>query len=401
MAFYDDQIAYNLDGDGFVDAYSSGGSSDLFYTAPEYSTADMGLYDDEMMLSSSIPGASVDYYALGGDGTMYSSPLDYSSSSYFAEPAYTYSRHHHGHPILHRDDLYSCMDWLDREMPLYEAWGDYSSWTAGNYALADLMHYQRQLELDTALHDSERMRRWEERLRLEALNDVERRLRYQTMEPMLRSRLGLTTGYWSSQYGGWLHGQDLGYLRNLTLRRGLFSTPFRRSWLQYPTLQQRFMPYLSRSTRSPPRQYNRPRRASTTGYVAAQSVLPNQQMNFHSQPQFRSRSLSNDSAYGMREHELQLLLRNAELRASLTSLNPTERARALDEARSLKQQLEAAHRLARDIDRQERRSDAVARARQVLNMQREVQAELDARRELRELDSLSDFGARRSIYGSF
>lgn len=90
----------------------------------------------------------------------------------------------------HGDDyLWENMSYLDQELPLYQAWGDH--WTDDNYALADLMHYQRQLEFDTALNEEERLRRWEDRLRWESLDEAERSLRYRSMEPYHLSSLGL------------------------------------------------------------------------------------------------------------------------------------------------------------------------------------------------------------------
>lgn len=102
---------------------------------------------------------------------------------------------------------------MDREMPLYEAWGDYGGWGDDQYMFADLMassclplvmheltlplqqHYQRQLEMDTALNEQERLRRWEERLRWEELDEAERSMRYRSMDPYALSSLGLSGSF--------------------------------------------------------------------------------------------------------------------------------------------------------------------------------------------------------------
>lgn len=54
------------------------------------------------------------------------------------------------------------------------------------------MHYQRQLEMDRALSEQERLARWEERLRWEELDDAERQLRYRQMDALSLQRLGLS-----------------------------------------------------------------------------------------------------------------------------------------------------------------------------------------------------------------
>ncbi|KAK4051839.1 hypothetical protein OIV83_002544 [Microbotryomycetes sp. JL201] len=381
-----DEAYYGLDGDGLFNVYSSGGSSDLFYT-PECSDVglDMSHDDTESFYPGvSMPGAFVDeQYA--PSGAIYGSPLDFARvpRSYWSEPMYT---HDHSRVPFPEAELFLRTHWAPPEMPLHEAWGDELSWSADNWALADLMHYQRRLELDTALNEAERLSWWEERLRWEQLHDDERQRRYQNMNTTLRDALGLSSGYWGSIHGSF-HGRDLSYLRNLTLSRELFPAAYRSSWMQYPGLHRRFMPYLSPSSRLPHRLFSRPRRSSTMDYIATPPGIPSRHTQA-AEPELRSTSLSNESAINLREQELRLLLRNAELRSSLTSLSTTERARALEEARQLKQQIDDERRLARGIDRQERFSDAVARARHILEAQRGVERELEMRRELRACRSL-------------
>lgn len=92
-----------------------------------------------------------------------------------------------------KDDLYDSMSYVDRELPLVDAWGmDVAGWGDEQAGLADLVYYQQQLETNRELDESERMRRWEERLRWEELGEEERRMRYSTMDPYMLQTLGLS-----------------------------------------------------------------------------------------------------------------------------------------------------------------------------------------------------------------
>lgn len=127
------------------------------------------------------------------------------------------------------------------------------------------MSYSRQLELDQALSDAERQRRFEERLAWEEMEESERARKWRIMDLDSRRRLGvhgtihftiqhsdvlfadhfsLTVGWWGSHYGTPL---DLTYLRrSVPLTRGIFSTPFRALFSRHQGLTSRFSPYLSR-----------------------------------------------------------------------------------------------------------------------------------------------------------
>lgn len=152
-----------------------------------------------------MPGGWVgDDYGYGGGGV--GTGLDYGGSYGGGYEEYGYGGWGDGY------DLYGGMSWLDREMPLAEAWGDYGGWGDHQYQFADLLvsrapslfpderadevrrrqHYQRQLEMDTALNEQERLRRWEERLRWEELDEAERSMRYRSMDPYSLSSLGLS-----------------------------------------------------------------------------------------------------------------------------------------------------------------------------------------------------------------
>ncbi|KAK4058412.1 hypothetical protein OIO90_000570 [Microbotryomycetes sp. JL221] len=394
MSFYDDAFGYDRDlaydaGTAYGSSGSGSGSSvyfDAHGLSPDLTSYDRAGADLHYDLSTNMPGAFVDDlgYGTSAVGAASLEPQIYDNYS---------PRYRDQDALVSQDpafsphdsyDLYESMYWLNDDLlPLAELWGD--SWTSSNYGLADLMYYQRQLELDQAIDEAERLRRWQDRLRWEALDDAQRHLQYQAMDPYRRSCLGLSSGYWGAHYGG-QHGVDLGYLRGLSLARGVFSSPYRSMWSRFPSLSRRYGPHLNRPPIRHHRQFARPRRTTLAD--------------------FRSRSLSNDAALSLRDEELRLRLRIAETRASLTSLSPAERARALEDARYLKQQLSHEHRLAREIDRQEAQLDAVATAQELANRRQELEAERNMSRELQDVAFMSQYNdighhrRRRSMFNS-
>ncbi|GAA5838421.1 hypothetical protein JCM11251_004932 [Rhodosporidiobolus azoricus] len=256
------------------------------------------------------------------------------------------------------------------EMSLYGAWGE-DSWAEDQYALADLMWFQRQLDLDTALSESERLHRWEERLAWEALDDSARAMRYRewmSSDPYRLTNLGLSGGWWGRRFGG--VDVDLGYLREVPVRRGLFAPGYRERFTRYPTLGRRYSPLISRS------------RLRGFSGLAPSANMPIQP---HPATTYGSQRISTMAGTGtsLRERELLGRLRVAEMRASLTGLSPAQRARALDDARHIRAELNAETRLARGIDRAERRSDALLAA-------REAEAErMEMRDEVREAEAIA------------
>ncbi|GAA6027843.1 hypothetical protein JCM8097_001743 [Rhodosporidiobolus ruineniae] len=260
---------------------------------------------------------------------------------------------------------------------LYDAWRD-ETWAEEQYALADLMHFQSHLALDTALSEQERLARWEARLAWEELDDAARHARYHELlrsDPYALENLGLAGGWWGRRFGG--RDVDLGYLRQVPLRRGIFAGPYRERFVRHPTLGRRYTPYLSptrlRGLSLPPGSFPR------TFGGAAVPVPPRPAAPYTSQ------RLSATAGMGvsLRERELLGRLRAAEMRASLSGISPTARAAALSDARRLRAELNLESRTAREIDRAERRSDALLAA-------REAEAErAEMREEMRELEGIA------------
>ncbi|GAA5921384.1 hypothetical protein JCM3775_003020 [Rhodotorula graminis] len=277
---------YDLDGDGYYDTATYDGSTG-YYEDP-YAYSDVGglgggIYDDYGRHSSGYEGVG----EMWGYGDAY-------------------------------PDLYDYTSFVDETMGLYDAWGD-DSWDQGQYALADLMHFQHQLELDYALDESERLRRWEERLAWEQLSDAERGLRYSEYASMgALGTLGLASGWWGRRYGGVSH--DLSYLRQVPVQRGLFAPQYRSSFSRFPSLARQYSPYFS------PQRLRAFGGAAGSrmalGGVGGMPINPRSSAPYHSQ----RLSLSSGPGLSLREQELRSRLRVAEMRAasSITFPFPTQ-----------------------------------------------------------------------------
>lgn len=164
------------------------------------------------------------------------------------------------------------------------------------------MYYQQQLELDTALTEAQRLRRWEERLAWEQLDEAERALRYDELAASgALGALGLAGGFWGRRFGHMDH--DLSYLRSVPLQRGVFGGPYRHSFARNPVLSQRYSPYLRRHR-----------------FRAYQQPIQPQSMPY------RSQRLSSPAmaGLGLREQELMNRLRIAELRGTVFSFTRME-----------------------------------------------------------------------------
>ncbi|GAA5998711.1 uncharacterized protein JCM10292_007177 [Rhodotorula paludigena] len=336
---------YDLDGDGLYDTAYRDPHVDPYYGGSEY-LDDYGY------------GGAYDYDGGYGDGYGYGGGYGHGYGGYGDEPLW-------GAYEGYMPDLYDYTSFIDHDVPLSEAWQD-DSWSHDQYALADLMYFQRQLELDHALDESERLRRWEERLAWEQLNDEERALRYSELAAAgSLGMLGLAGGWWGRRYGG--GSFDLSYLREVPLSRGLFGSPYRSAFTRHQGLARRYSPYFSRSRL---RAFGGPTGLPLGG--AGMPIAPRPGASYHS----RRLSLQNGAGLSLREQELRSRLRVAEMRASLTGLSLAQRAQALEDARRLRAQLNAEFRLARDIDRSERRADAVLAAQEVEQERRELRDEM-------------------------
>ncbi|GAA5828892.1 hypothetical protein JCM5353_004013 [Sporobolomyces roseus] len=357
---------YDLDGDGYNDpspyqdpyAYSSGLNTGR--GGYDYSPSLPGAYESESPYD--FGGGYADNgryerrgYADGGAG-----------GEYYDDPYYGSSMWDEG-----RFDLEDYTSFIDRDMPIYEAWGD-DRWNEQQYAFADLIYYQLQLETDRTLDEAERMRRWEERLAWEELEEGERMRYYHSSDPYRLSCLGLSDGFWGRRFGN-RQDLDLSHLRSIPLRRGLFSSPYRSSFVQYPNLGRRYQPYFSRSSF----RAFQPRSSSLSSY---HRIDPLQAASYSSTPISRGGSMS------VRNQELSSRLRMAELRASLTSLSPADRSQAISDARHIRQLLNEEERYSRTIDRSERHQDAVLQAEEVRREQEEMRIEWEERERLRRLN---------------
>ncbi|GAA5976680.1 hypothetical protein JCM10908_005593 [Rhodotorula pacifica] len=269
-------------------------------------------------------------------------------------------------------DLYDDMSFVDHSMPVYDAWGD-DSWEEEQY-------FQQQLEMDRALTESQRLRRWENRLAWEQLDEEQRALRYRELAARnALGAIGLAGGFWGRRFGGM--ELDLSYLRSVPVQRGLFGASYRSAFARYPRLARRYSPYFSR------------RRLR-----AYDSIYPHSHQHRYDTPPISSLA---GSGLGLRESELRNRLRIAELRASLTGLDTASRARALDDARRLRAELEAEARLARDIDREERRNDALLGAEQIEAQRQELREEMAEQRGLHRLEATANDLLARPMPGSY
>ncbi|BGP38335.1 hypothetical protein JCM10449v2_002266 [Rhodotorula kratochvilovae] len=356
---------YDLDGDGLYDTS---------YQDPSYYGVGVGGggldgYYDDAYLYSDVGGAGLggdlysDYGAGLGGG--YDQPWGYEEGYY--------------------PDLWDYTSFVDHSMPLYDAWRD-DSWDHEQYALADLMHYQHELDLDHALDESERLRRWEERLAWEQLDDDSRAMRYNELAAAgALGTLGLAGGWWGRRYGGGSY--DLSYLRDVPLSRGLFAPTYRSAFTRYPTLARRYSPYFS------------PQRLRAFGGAGAAGMPINPRPG----APYQSRRLSRAGGAGLslREQELRSRLRVADMRASLTSLPPAQRARALDDARRLRAELNAEFRATREIDRAERRTDALLAAREAEAERAEMREEVQEQRGLARLERAAGELMSRPMPGGY
>ncbi|GAA6049038.1 hypothetical protein JCM3770_005451 [Rhodotorula araucariae] len=255
------------------------------------------------------------------------------------------------------------------------------SWDHEQYALADLMH---QLDLDQALDEAERLRRWEERLAWEELGAEARALRYREFAASgALGTLGLAGGWWGRKYGGWSY--DLSYLREVPVSRGLFAPMYQSAFSRHPTLARRYSPYFS------------PQRLRAFGGIASMPIQPHLAAPYHS----HRLSLADGTGLSIREQELRSRLRLAEVRASLTSLPPAQRAQALSDARRLHAQLASDARSARDLDRVERRADALDAARDVEIARAELRDEVEEERRLARLERAAEELSRRPVSGAY
>ncbi|KAG0150239.1 hypothetical protein CROQUDRAFT_652661 [Cronartium quercuum f. sp. fusiforme G11] len=79
--------------------------------------------------------------------------------------------------------------------------------------LDDLYLFELMLRSDAILSEHERLRRWQERLAWEELNELERANRWRQMSLMRRRELGLGHGsYWGSRFGSLPLDHTLGYV---------------------------------------------------------------------------------------------------------------------------------------------------------------------------------------------
>ncbi|GEM07074.1 hypothetical protein Rt10032_c02g1091 [Rhodotorula toruloides] len=328
---------YDLDSDGYADTVLS-----------DSYPYDTGYYGD----SYGDP-----YYGSGDDLYGYEGGVGLGGGYGYDEPLWGYEDGYY-------PDLYNYTSFVDHSMPLFDAWGD-ESWEEEQYALADLMYFQRQLDLDNALSESERLHRWEERLSWEQLSEEERALRYRELAATgSLGLLGLSRGFWGRRFGG--RDLDLSYLRNVPLERAL---------------ARRYSPYFSRSR--------------FRGFGEPINPMPG--------ASYRSTRLSYGNGVGLslREQELRSRLGVAEMRASLTGLSPAQRAQALDDARRLRAEINAESRLARDIDRTERRTDALLAAREAEAERREMREEMAERRGIQRLEDAAGDLMSRPMPGGF
>ncbi|KAI5479057.1 hypothetical protein MNV49_004339 [Pseudohyphozyma bogoriensis] len=275
------------------------------------------------------------------------------------------------------DYLWNETDFIDSELPLGTAWGGFDDWNDYQYQLSDLMYYQNQLESDRLLDESERLRRFEERLAWEQLADSERHSRWATMDALQRQRLGLTGGWWARRYEN--PNLDLSYLRSVPLQRGVFSTPYRNVFSRYRGLHSRFSPYLSRNAIIPYRSggvgYRGPAVAYGSRPIAAGPSLQNQQ--------------------------LRMRLRMAETRASMAGLSAAARGQALEDARRIRAEINAELRGRADVDRQIRTDNAINARLELVETEREQIRDVQAARDRDRLLNRGGLVPYTSGYGGY
>lgn len=300
-------------------------------------------------------------------------------------------------------------------------------------------HFQRSLELDYALDESERLRRWEERLAWEQLDEAERALRYSEYASTgALATLGLAEGWWGRRYGG--ANFDLSYLRDVPVSRGLFAPTYRSAFSRYPGapirlcdqspwpdapfralagVARRFAPYFS-----PQRLRGYAGGGSVGGVGLGRGGMP---INPHLTAPYHSQKLSfaNGTGLSLREQELRSRLRIAEMRglsslpcglnsfypltvrrrrpptASLTGLSPAQRAAALSDARAHRAQLNAESRATRSVDRLERRSDALLAAQEAEVERAEMRDEVEEQRGIARLERAAGDLVGRPLPGGF
>ncbi|GAA5946453.1 hypothetical protein JCM3765_000250 [Sporobolomyces pararoseus] len=266
-----------------------------------------------------------------------------------------------------RFDLDDYTNYIDRELPIGDAWGP-DSWDEQQYALADLLYFQQQLELDHTLDEVERLRRWEERLAWEELEDEERLRQYQLSDQYRLTRLGLSDGFWSERFGG--RQVDLSHLRSVPIRRGLFSAPYRSTFVHYPNLGRRYQPYFSRSAlrayHPAPQSFDRHFPSGypgpSLGYSpGSPSLLPG------------------SSSSSLRIQELSNRLRAAEIRTSSPALSPFERSQALSEVQRIRQLLRDERLLSGSTYRRERPPGETFREEELRREQDEIRRDWESR----------------------
>ncbi|KAM0754748.1 hypothetical protein T439DRAFT_352736 [Meredithblackwellia eburnea MCA 4105] len=344
----DYDYGYDVDGDGYLDTFVDDG------LGLGYDTMDnMGLgggYDDIYMYGGGYDGGYLDD---GGIGL----------SSYDTGYGEDY------------------LEFLDHDVPLFDAWGSYgdSGWADEQYALGDLLYYQQQLQLDRALTEQERLARWEERLAWEELDDAQRRARYLSMDPYSLRRLGLYDGWYGRQLGG--RDVDMSYLRGVNLSRGLFSSPYRNVFSRHRGLQGRFASFWSPSRIRGYSGYGGRfgPGARSIGFGGVGIGVP-----------YGSRPMAGELS--ARADQLRTRLRLAQARASMTGLSAELRARALEDARQIKSEINNELMQRRMIDRVEQQEDTALAAHEAVRERRELQRDIEAERDNARIDAIGAGG---------
>ncbi|KAK4699010.1 hypothetical protein P7C70_g7256, partial [Phenoliferia sp. Uapishka_3] len=265
------------------------------------------------------------------------------------------------------DMLYNEMDFLEADE---------------QYALGDLMYYQRQLEQDRALSEQERLARWEERLRWEEMEDSERRLRYAQMDARSLDRLGLQGGWYGRRFGG--RQVDLSYLREVPLQRGLFAAPYRATFSRHRGLLGRFSPFYSRN-----HIHGYGRGVGVGGYGVPPRIGMGGGMGYPRGGAVGYGSRPLGAGMSLKAQELRTRLRIAETRAALTGLDAQQRALAIDDARRIREEINAEVRERRILDREARRENAVLSAEQQVAQRREMQRDLEAERAVQQIERIA------------
>ncbi|GAA6059317.1 hypothetical protein JCM10212_005897 [Sporobolomyces blumeae] len=358
---------YDADGDGYVDSvtYDVGVGYDGYGLGDGVGYGYTGGYG----LEGELPGAWTEYgdeYASHGVGLGLGG-IDVDP--YFSDPHYSSASEWDSG----RFDLDAYTDWIgyDDHVPIFDAWGQ-DRWDESQYSFADLLWFQRQLELDHTLSEAERLRRWEARLAWEELEEEERLARYRSYDHDHLSSLGLADGFWARRFGN-RHDLDLSHLRTVPIRRGIFDPLYRRSFMSRPGLGRRYQPLFSRSRLVGLSSSQRRLSSYLPPHGALDTITPTPAAHYRS-----SLIEKQPGAYGpsgavgnVRTQELMSRLRIAELRASLTSLPPSARSQAVSDARHLRHLLNSEQRLSRDLDRGHARLDVGDEVRELQGIERE------------------------------